>query len=774
MSSQGQTRYRQEAQRLIARRGPIGGTLFTIGTGVASALEYHYHPSRLAYLLLFFSLEVAICVAATVLHRFRSLERCSAGLAQMSAIALLACVTLYVGLTGASGTALALLFTVFALTAALIFPWGARGQMPMAAAGVLLYGAYVASGATSSGDTLPAAYGLYAVAVGAALSVVGAALLDRQRFTAFAQSERLDQQVAIFEDLARAFHGFDPQRVLLTTCASILQAFNLRRLWAVWQAPGSGGVQGCFVRSVGDDAVLETLVDPQPLWDAVTLWKSAQPFVAHGSDARVPASLRARHATSLLCIPLEFEGERLGALCGDRGGEPFEAQERDLALASALASGIVIAMANARLYQQATAASEEKSTFLARVAHELRNPLHACLWDIDTLRAQPGTAHPELERLRQNALMTLDLAKALQEFAEVETRQLAAQPEPLSLPQLLTDLEAATAPLLEGRPIELHTRVERGAETLVADPFRLRQVLGNLLSNAAKFTARGRIDLEARRTDTAVVISVHDTGCGIDAAELAQVFTPFYRGSTRAAVPTRGMGLGLAIAQEIAALLGGRIEVESTVGAGSTFRLLLTAGESAARSPGPLEPTVDDPPALDAVTREAPPLAAVRATRATGAPAAPTISLAETVVLLVEDDEDCRAQTAEILRHSGAVVVEATNGIEGLRRARARPPDVVVLDLALPGLGGIEVLTRLKNDERRLAAIPVVIATAQHDTRLAARCRELGCAGYLVKPYTAGELLTTVATATGRGEEALRAAVREKTGAPALARPTAP
>jgi signal transduction histidine kinase/CheY-like chemotaxis protein len=772
MSGQGQTRYRQEVQRLIARRGPIGGALFTIGTGVACVLEYYYNPSRLDYLLLFFSIEVAICVAATVLHRFRSVEHHSAALAQASCIALLACVTLYVGLANASGMALALVFAVSTLTAALIFPWGARGQMPMAAASVLLYGAYVTSSATSPGDTLPAVYGLYAVAAGAVLSVVGAALLDRQRFAAFTQSERLDQQVAIFQDLAAAFHGFDPQRVLLTTCVSILQAFNLRRLWAVWQAPGSGGAQGCFVRNVGGDAALQALVDPQPLWDAVTLWKSAQPFVANGSDARVPASLRARHVTSLLCIPLEFEGERLGALCGDRDGEAFETEERDLALASALASSTVIAMANARLYQQATAASEEKSTFLARVAHELRNPLHACLWDIDTLRAQPDIARPELERLRQNALMTLDLARSLQEFAEVETRQLTAQPEPLSLPQLFADLEAVTTPLLKARPLELHTHVERGAETLVADPFRLRQVLGNLLSNAAKFTARGRIDLEACRTDTAVVISVRDTGCGIDAAELPQVFTPFYRGSTRPAVPTRSMGLGLAIAQEIAALLGGRIEVESTAGVGSTFRLLLTPSEPAAHPLGPLEPTVGDQPTPGAAAREAPAYTA-RATRAAAAPAAPAISMAETVVLLVEDDEDCRAQTAGILRRSGAVVVEAADGIDGLRRARERMPDVVVVDLALPGLGGIEVLSRLKNDERRLAAIPVIIVTAQHEARLTRRCCELGCAGYLVKPYTAAELLTTVATATGRGEQALRTVAREKTAARAPTHPTA-
>src|SRR5262249_16292800 len=160
-------------------------------------------------------------------------------------------------------------------------------------------------------------------------------------------------------------------------------------------------------------------------------------------------------------------------------------------------NGAAIALANARLYQRVADASEEKSVFLARIAHELRNPLQALLWDLDQLDADPAP----LERIRQHAHMTVDLAKELQEFAEVETKRLRVRLEPIKVVQTLDQLRASIEPLLAGRPIDLRIDVAEGAEVLVTDPLRFRQILGNLLANAAKYTASGTIDLEVRRRD---------------------------------------------------------------------------------------------------------------------------------------------------------------------------------------------------------------------------------------------------------------------------------
>jgi CheY-like chemotaxis protein len=269
--------------------------------------------------------------------------------------------------------------------------------------------------------------------------------------------------------------------------------------------------------------------------------------------------------------------------------------------------------------------------------------------------------------------------------------------------------------LLEGRPITFATQVGEGAEVLVTDPIRLRQILNNLLSNAAKFTVGGAIEVAARRSGDTVVVSVIDTGVGIEGEELATIFTPFYRGSARARAPTRGMGLGLAIAQEITHLLGGRMEVESRVGEGSTFHLVLPVGEVEAGVAADSERSVD---------------------------------MSDASVLLIEDDEVWRAQMVGVLGRAGAQVIEARDGLEGLRRARERRPDVVVLDLGLPRVQGVEVLARLKGD-RALAGVPVVVATGDPDEHLEAHCRKAGCAAYVVKGETPHDVLRAIVPLVG-------------------------
>jgi signal transduction histidine kinase/CheY-like chemotaxis protein len=708
-------RYRSETRRLVAGRGLFGASAFAIGVGVAGLLEITYHPERLGYLVLVFTLELAVCLVTNACFRSRRLRRYGIRLTSGACVALVGCVTLYGTLTAVNHSALALLFIVFELTTPLMFPWGAGSQGNMAIACLLAQSSLVLR-TSGQDETQLIVYELYAVAVGGLLSVLGAAFLDRQRRTVFAQREQLDRHLATFRDLTRTLHGFDPQRVLSVVCASTLETFRLRRLWVMWQALGRGSVEGYLVRHTGTRITWEPLADTGPFWRWVTTWRSGgAAFLADGAAENAPPALRGARAGTMLCMPLGDGGEQLGAICGDRAGEPLSLSERELALATVLASGTAIAITNASLYEQVIAASAEKSEFLARIAHELRNPLQTILWDVDALRESVEGEQPQLERVRQNSMMTLDLATELQEFAEVENRRLTATPEAINLPQALDQLESTAAGLLDGRPIAFRTMVEPGAAVVVTDPFRLRQILTNLISNAAKFTARGAIEVEARPLGTEIAISVRDTGIGIAARDLAHVFTPFYRGSTRGLTGTRGMGLGLAISQELATLLGGRLEVESTVGEGSTFRLVLPADVTS----GLAEPADDTTPLRGAV------------------------------VLLVDDDARYRDHTATLLRRSGADVIEASEGFEGLRHAREGRPDVIILDLGLPGLSGLQVLAHLKRD-RQLGEVPVVVATAEGD--LETRCREAGCAAWIAKPFAPSELLR-VLTAIVRGAD---------------------
>ena len=576
MDARAESRYRDETLQLVRRRGPVAVGVFALALLLTDPLELYYSPARLHPLLIATAAELAICLVAFRAYRAPRLHRFAIEVTQVTAALLLLCVTLYFRATAGNGTALALVVMSVQLVTALMFPWGFRGQLPVAVVSMLLYVGYIATAPASAAYGLPVSYGLLAVVFGAGFASTGATLLDRQRRVVFEQRDRLDRHIATFQNLTQTFHGFDPQRVLLLACVSMLQDFRMRRLWAVWRTPGQDAAQAYAARCDGEGVRMEAVPDPEPLWRVLGSWdQAAGAFVAGRGDLRVPAGLCDAHAGAMLCIPVRFGEEMLGCIFCDRAGEPLALPPEALVVTSVLASGVAIAMTNARLYHRATEVSEEKSTFLACIAHELRNPLHTMLWDVDTLATQGAGPAAVVERLRQNALMTLNAAEELQEFSEVETRRVAVRPEPVDLRRVFEELQATAVALLADRPVAVVAQVNRGAETWVTDPYRLRQILGNLLSNAAKFTTRGTIQLIAERRGAELAISVRDTGAGIEKTELSAIFSPFYRGSAPMAAPRRGMGLGLAIAQEIAGLLGGRVEVESEVGVGSTFRLVL-------------------------------------------------------------------------------------------------------------------------------------------------------------------------------------------------------
>lgn len=578
--------YRAETRRLVGRRGPMCTGLFASGVLIASLIEYAYHPERLPYLLLFFGLELAACLVTLGLYRIRRLRHAGIALMHLACIAVLACVTGYASATGAHAAAVGFLFIVFTLTTALMFPWGLQNQLIMALAGILLYTGYVIRGPSTASELL-VAQGLYAIVAAGLLSVLGAAILDRQRSALFVQRERLDQHIETFRELTRTFHGFDAPRVVSLTCTALLNTFDLWRLWIVWPVAGADAHGYTLGYRHGS-------VDWQPEINAETLWQwirkrptGGQAFVSSPTDA--PPVGREAHARweaagQTLCIPIQSRGECRAVIYAHRGEERLELGERELALASVVASGMAIALANAELYEQVRTASEEKSIALARIAHELRNPLQAILWDLDILGDAPAsTAAQTAERLAQvrgHADMTLAMARELQDFAEVETRRLEADPEPVNLVDTFANLRAIALPLIEQRPITFETTVAPGAEAVHTDPFRLRQILGNLIANAAKFTEHGSITLQAEPVGHDVLISVRDTGIGIPEAECRRIFQPFYRTGSGANRP-RGMGLGLAIVKELACLLGGRIEVESALGQGSTFHLRLPIGHAA-------------------------------------------------------------------------------------------------------------------------------------------------------------------------------------------------
>lgn len=317
-------------------------------------------------------------------------------------------------------------------------------------------------------------------------------------------------------------------------------------------------------------------------------------------------------------------------------------------------------------------ASELKSRFLSNMSHEFRTPLNSILALSQLLldRAD-GPLLPEQERqvqlLRRSAGNLLEMVDDLLDLAKVEAGKVTLRLAPFAVAELLGGLRAALRPL-QHSAVELVFEDAAGLPILVSDEGKVAQILRNLVSNALKFTRSGTVRVSAESRGAEMVLTVADTGIGIAPEDLERIFDEFSQvESAQGGGRQKGTGLGLPLSRQLAALLGGRISVESTPGRGSVFRLHLPLpSEGVAAAPG--------------------------------------------TVLVIDDDESFRYVFRQWISEMGYPVMEAAGGHEGLAMARTARPSAVVLDLRMPDLDGAAVLQALRM-EAATRDIPVVIAT---------------------------------------------------------------
>jgi CheY-like chemotaxis protein len=373
------------------------------------------------------------------------------------------------------------------------------------------------------------------------------------------------------------------------------------------------------------------------------------------------------------------------------------------------------------------AAARLKSEFLANFSHEIRTPLNAITGYCDLLIRDEGsrlTPHGrrDLAVIKANAKTLLALINDILDLSKIEAGRAEVIKEPVDLLTIVDECAASVRELLKGKDVALNT--ELGVRQVFTDPLKLRQVLLNLLSNAAKFTDTGEIVLTAEAQDGALVISVEDTGAGIPEDQLPFIFDKFRQvdGSSRRKVG--GTGLGLAIVKEVAQLLGGTLKATSTLGRGSRFTVTLPDAAPASRhgaEPGGAEPG-----------------------RAPAEPAAAPATLAGAggpfSVLIIDDDLMIQHLLRGHLEAEEFRVLGATDGVEGLMLAREARPSVIILDIHLPRLDGWTVLAELKSDPA-LAAIPVICLSVEEQR---ARGFSFGACEYLVKPVEPDRLVEIV------------------------------
>jgi signal transduction histidine kinase/ActR/RegA family two-component response regulator len=396
-------------------------------------------------------------------------------------------------------------------------------------------------------------------------------------------------------------------------------------------------------------------------------------------------------------------------------------------------------LVHARL--EAENASRAKSEFLSSMSHELRTPLNAIM-GFGQLLANTAIALPEAKRLEFTRHIVnagshlLDLINEILDLARIESSSVMLSLEPVAIDDVLQECRTMIGPTAQRRHIRLVLPQDL-REYVVADRTRLRQVLLNLLSNAVKYNRDNgtvSVDVLAAANDS-VRIAIRDTGAGLRPDQLAALFQPFNRLGQEAG-KVEGTGIGLVVTKRLVELMGGTISVESTVGVGSVFLIELKAA-TPAQSPLPL-------PAGE------PAGSAPRAAVALGA----TFPL----VLHVEDNPANLRLIREILELRGDVrQISAPDARLGIDLARAHLPQIVLLDINLPGMSGLEALTMLQSDPLT-ARIPVIAITANAMAGDVSRGLAAGFFRYVTKPIDMARLNDAVDAALAAASLARRSA----------------
>lgn len=372
-------------------------------------------------------------------------------------------------------------------------------------------------------------------------------------------------------------------------------------------------------------------------------------------------------------------------------------------------------------------ASRAKSQFLAYMSHELRTPLNAVLGSLDILlKEELGSEQRNFARVaRDSGTVLLNIIEDVLDLSRIEAGKLVLRPEPTELSTLLETVAAIVRPLADTKSLKLEIAADTSAAPWVeADAARLSQVLVNLSGNAVKFTEQGSVRLGARHLDVGdseceVEFEVTDTGPGIAPDKQATLFEDFSQAGDSTGRRGGGLGLGLAIAQRIVGIMGGEITVESMplVGSRFCFRLRLPLAE-------------------------APAAAAPDTSRPAGTP--PGGSITALPVLVAEDQPANQMVIEAVLRRAGFDVRIANNGREALEAVGRERFAVILMDLSMPEMDGLEATRRIRRLGGAAADTPIIALTANAVSEDRERCLAAGMDSFITKPIRAEHLIAEI------------------------------
>lgn len=406
-------------------------------------------------------------------------------------------------------------------------------------------------------------------------------------------------------------------------------------------------------------------------------------------------------------------------------------------------------------------ASRYKSDFLANMSHELRTPLNSSLILAKLLADNSeGNLSPQQVQFAQTIQSSgndlLNLINDILDLSKIEAGHVEINPEAVSVERTVNGLRHMFEPLATNKGLQLNVFIADDVPTVIqTDPQRLEQILKNLLANALKFTEAGSVTLDVRRyDDSQLAFAIKDTGIGIAEEQQKRIFEAFHQADSTISRKFGGTGLGLSISRELVRLLGGHFLLESKVGTGSTFTVVIPAEFDSALVRAPRQEPAYQPQPI--ATPVATPLAEI-------APVKPKaiaiveddrakVAATERKLLIVEDDQSFALILRDLARELKFKALVAGTAQEALELAHQFLPNAILLDVGLPDQSGLSVLDRLKRDVRT-RHIPIHILSAEDYSD---RALSLGAIGYALKPVQRDHLVSVIESLGAKAEQTLR------------------
>ncbi|PZV14235.1 MAG: adenylate cyclase [Leptolyngbya sp.] len=467
---------------------------------------------------------------------------------------------------------------------------------------------------------------------------------------------------------------------------------------------------------------------------------------------------------ALLVVPLLSDGKIIGSISLRQNHQPRRWSLSEIELTQAVAAQAAIAVQQARLYQktrqqaeQLLALDRQKTEFFQNISHEFRTPLTLTIGPLEgAVAKEQGLSYDQSVIALRNSRRLLRLVNQLLDLQRLDAKRMQPSFRPADLVEFVSQTVDSFRAYCDRKDIRLITQLQSCPEVYL-DLEKFDKVLYNLLSNAMKFTpAGGSITVLLKPAGDHCSLQVIDTGIGIRPDQIPHLFERFRQAEGSANRSHEGSGLGLALVKELVELHGGQISVDSTYGEGTTFTVWIQTGVAHL----PPQQVIDVQAELQP-NRAAVELADIEGTEASdaasmlnldGLPLSATLSAVSSFpginsedrrVLVVDDNPDVRTYVSSILREKGYQVQTARNGAEGYKTAQAYVPQLIVTDLMMPHVSGLDLIRMIRLDDL-LKGVPVILLTAKVDEDTRIEGTEQGADAYLSKPFNDRELLAEV------------------------------